>query len=396
MIFLGFVDAFLQVLAIIGIIIVGGFVIFFLGDIVLSVLDPNYVRFGHRKKENNDEKLKEVDKEQTKELEFSFEDADENAFVKTEKESSLNINQEEVKEQADDIKEKEAEQTEEVDELKLEEEKFKQNMLKEIEERKGQQDHKDEINEFFFDDEDINVFNDEEPIEGQEQLELETPIEIEPQEEISEEENILENKEENLEEKDEILDEDEELNSEIENLKAQFEAEIEKLKAKNDELEKELAQKPEIISSTGIEEYENRLEVLKERLSANEKELRKIKKEYIPLRKVSKTLESDERKLRRKEALVAKQKVVLYGVNNIADIDEEKAKKLSEELDLLEGLKLSVQHCEEVMAANKDRYPILESTYNILINNNETLKADIKATEEAIEKLKSEEAGSEE
>lgn len=396
MIFLGFVDAFLQVLAIIGIIIVGGFVIFFLGDIVLSVLDPNYVRFGHRKKENNDEKLKEVDKEQTKELEFSFEDADENAFVKTEKESSLNINQEEVKEQADDIKEKEAEQTEEVDELKLEEEKFKQNMLKEIEERKGQQDHKDEINEFFFDDEDINVFNDEEPIEGQEQLELETPIEIEPQEEISEEENILENKEENLEEKDEILDEDEELNSEIENLKAQFEAEIEKLKAKNDELEKELAQKPEIISTTGIEEYENRLEVLKERLSANEKELRKIKKEYIPLRKVSKTLESDERKLRRKEALVAKQKVVLYGVNNIADIDEEKAKKLSEELDLLEGLKLSVQHCEEVMAANKDRYPILESTYNILINNNETLKADIKATEEAIEKLKSEEAGSEE
>ena len=396
MIFLGFVDAFLQVLAIIGIIIVGGFVIFFLGDIVLSVLDPNYVRFGHRKKENNDEKLKEVDKEQTKELEFSFEDADENAFVKTEKESSLNINQEEVKEQADDIKEKEAEQTEEVDELKLEEEKFKQNMLKEIEERKGQQDNKDEINEFFFDDEDINVFNDEEPIEGQEQLELETPIEIEPQEEISEEENILENKEENLEEKDEILDEDEELNSEIENLKAQFEAEIEKLKAKNDELEKELAQKPEIISTTGIEEYENRLEVLKERLSANEKELRKIKKEYIPLRKVSKTLESDERKLRRKEALVAKQKVVLYGVNNIADIDEEKAKKLSEELDLLEGLKLSVQHCEEVMAANKDRYPILESTYNILINNNETLKADIKATEEAIEKIKSEEAGSEE
>ena len=48
MVFLGFVDAFLQVLAIIGIIIVGGFVIFFLGDIVLSILDPNYVRFGQR------------------------------------------------------------------------------------------------------------------------------------------------------------------------------------------------------------------------------------------------------------------------------------------------------------------------------------------------------------
>ena len=57
---------------------------------------------------------------------------------------------------------------------------------------------------------------------------------------------------------------------------------------------------------------------------------------------------------------------------------------------MLEGLKLSVQHCEEVMAANKDRYPILENTYNILTNNNEALKADIKATEEAIEKIKAE------
>ena len=40
--------------------------------------------------------------------------------------------------------------------------------------------------------------------------------------------------------------------------------------------------------------------------------------------------------------------------------------KLSEDLDVLDALRLSVQHCEEVMKENEDRYPILENTYNIL------------------------------
>ena len=390
MVFLGFVDAFLQVLAIIGIIIVGGFVIFFLGDIVLSILDPNYVRFGQRrKKEEKEEDVKQIEhtKEQPKELEFSFEDADEDAFVKAEEVKPVVIEhpvekQEEVKEEP--IAEPEVEQPEEVDELKVAEEEFKKNMLKDIEERQKQkeEEEKENYNGFFFDDEDINVFEDE-PIEGQEQIELEAPKEEEPAVEEVEEPVEVEPEEEEAKE-------EEVVSSEIEDLKAQFAAEIARLQAKNEELEKELATKAEVGPTMGIEEYEARLETLKERLSANEKELRKVKKEYIPLRKVNRTLESDKRKLRRKEAIVAKQKVVLYGVNNIADIDEEKAKKLSEELDLLEGLKLSVQHCEEVMAANKDRYPILENTYNILTNNNEALKADIKATEEAIEKIKAE------
>ncbi len=394
MVFLGFVDAFLQVLAIIGIIIVGGFVIFFLGDIVLSILDPNYVRFGQRrKKEEKEEDVKQIEhtKEQPKELEFSFEDADEDAFVKADEVKPVVIEhpvekQEEVKEEPVQAEQ----EPEDVDELKMAEEEFKKNMLKDIEERQKQkeEEEKENYNGFFFDDEDINVFEDE-PIEGQEQIELEAPKE----EEVQQEEPAAEEVEEPVEvvePEEEEAKEEEVVNSEIEDLKAQFAAEIARLQAKNEELEKELATKAEVGPTMGIEEYEARLETLKERLSANEKELRKVKKEYIPLRKVSRTLESDERKLRRKEAIVAKQKVVLYGVNNIADIDEEKAKKLSEELDLLEGLKLSVQHCEEVMAANKDRYPILENTYNILTNNNEALKADIKATEEAIEKLRAE------
>ena len=99
------------------------------------------------------------------------------------------------------------------------------------------------------------------------------------------------------------------------------------------------------------------------------------------------TLENDKKKLRRKEAIVAKQKVVLYGVNNYVDIDEEKAKKLSEELDLLEGLRLSVQHCEEVMQKNKDRFPILERTNKFLIKSNVELKEDILNLEKQIEEL---------
>lgn len=375
----GFGDAFISVLAIIGIILVGGFLIFFLGDLVLSVLDPEYVHFWQRKKngekvkDKQSSKEKDEKQEETKELEFKFDEADKDAFAKEDEEPKVEVAPvEEVKEEpaeevVEEVKEEPAQEepAEEVDELKAEEELFKQNMLKEIEERRQKQaDGSDEpFENFFYDDEDIAVFGDEEQAEA-------------PAAEATTEKTVEET-------------EETEAQPSIEELRTQFEAEIAKLQARNEELENELNSKEEVNAPAGnIEEYEARLETLKDRLTANEKELRKVKKEYIPLRKVSKTLENDERKLRRKEAIVAKQKVVFYGVNNIADIDEEKAKKLSEELDLLEGLKLSVQHCEEVMTANKDRYPILENTFNILTANNETLKADIKETEDAIEALK--------
>ena len=147
--------------------------------------------------------------------------------------------------------------------------------------------------------------------------------------------------------------------------------------------------KNSLASTMSLEELEAKLAEEQDRLKANEKELRQCKKEFLPLRRVKKTLENDEKKLRRKEALVAKQKVVLYGVNNYADIDEEKAKKLAEDLDLLDGLKLSVQHCEEVMAKNEERYPLLEKIYNLLTSQNTEIKDDIKKLQEAIDELKS-------
>ena len=137
-----------------------------------------------------------------------------------------------------------------------------------------------------------------------------------------------------------------------------------------------------------LEQLEARLKKLQARLKVNERDLRGNRKEYKPLARVKRNLERDQEKLRRKEAIVARKKVLLYGVNNYVDIDEEKAKKLSEDLDLLDGLRLSVQHCEEVMEQNKDRFPILEKTNQILVEQNQQIKDDIAEVEDAIAKLK--------
>ena len=150
---------------------------------------------------------------------------------------------------------------------------------------------------------------------------------------------------------------------------------------------------PVVVPTNGalsLDELKARLAAAEEKLAATEKEFRACKKEYSPLRRVWTTHERDEKKLRRKEALVAKQKVVLYGVNNYADIDEEKAKKLAEDLDLLDGLKLSVQHCEEVMKKNAERYPLLEKMFNVLKARNEELRADIAYYKQEISKLEEE------
>ena len=168
------------------------------------------------------------------------------------------------------------------------------------------------------------------------------------------------------------------------------ESEVESEEAVEEPAEEEASEETTNVpaSNISLEDLEKELAETQEKLKANEKELRQCKKEFIPLRRVKKTLESDEKKLRRKEALVAKQKVVLYGVNNYSDIDEEKAKKLAEDLDLLDGLKLSVQHCEEVMSKNAERYPLLEKIFNLLSAQNAELKENIKNLQEAIEELK--------
>ncbi|MBP3619338.1 MAG: hypothetical protein J6J24_01610, partial [Clostridia bacterium] len=150
------------------------------------------------------------------------------------------------------------------------------------------------------------------------------------------------------------------------------------------------------ISALSLEEIKEKLALAEERLKATEKEFKQCKKEYIPLKRVWNTYEKDQKKLRRKEALVAKQKVLLYGVNNYADIDPDKANKLAEDLDLLDGLKLSVQHCQEVMKNNEERYPLLEKMYNVLKLRNDELKKDIAIYRQEIARIESEENGTSE
>mgnify|MGYP001625226256 FL=1 len=409
--FVDFGSALVNVLAIIAIIIAGGFIIFFLGDLLLSILDPK-TEDKKKAKEERPEVLKEEKK------------VEEPKFVPIEevKPEPVQEKEEEVKTVDEDLAEKERLELGYVEEpkdsfadLRAAEEEYKQNNLKALEEKQNivKEEPADEdidLNDFFFDDEDFNfgVQEDEEPekveedkLDGQVSIfNEEAPVSEEKVEEKTE--TVEENKvsEEAQAEIDELRRELEEQKAEYEALKEQTEKEKNKWQEERAALEnlfETTENKEEFVPMMTLKEYEARLEVLKERLKANEKDLKANKKEFLPLARVKKNLDNDKKKLRRREALVAKQKVVLYGVNNYVDIDEEKAKKLAEDLDLLDGLRLSVQHCEEVIAANKERYPILETTNRILTTVNKEIKADIQEVETAIAKLKAEEdAGSKE
>lgn len=218
----------------------------------------------------------------------------------------------------------------------------------------------------------------------------------EVEEEKAEAEEIVESTEEQNQEL--INSEINKLNEIIKELNAKIEAE----QAKNAEIEEKAKQDIENIKKEyeekanaevdempleSLETLEEKLADLIEREKQNDKDLKANKKEYIPLARIERTLENDQNKLRRREAIVAKKKIVLFGVNNYV-VDEEKEKKLKEDLDLLEGLRMSVNHCEEVMEANKDRYPVLKRTNEILTRNAEQIENDIKEVEAKIAKIK--------
>ena len=212
----------------------------------------------------------------------------------------------------------------------------------------------------------------EETVEGLDQL----FEEVEPVEETEVEEELIEEK---------IVEEIqpvEQPNAEVEALKAQL-AEL------NKQLELARSAKIEVVKiDVTEEECVARLEMLEERLKSVKKDYKTNAKEYRPLKKVMNDLERYQTKLRRKEAVVAKKKVALYGVNNYVDIDKEKAEKLANELELLDGLRLSVNHCEDVINANKDRFPVLEHTNQILEDQIANIEADIASTQETLQKIR--------
>ena len=371
----------ITVVVVLGIIVAGGFLLYFMGDLFMSL--------SHKKKDENT--IAKRQEEQNKALEErinALEKADE---IKKDPEIATILYNGAVVEDynPDEEKEEEQEATEEVSEEEETEE------LETSEE--PTEETNEETSEETEEEDDTTEFIRQRRMELMERL---ARMQAQEEEEPTEEEDAVDltdsNEEETTEETTEETEEPEETpdEPEAEETTEETTEESEEEEPKTEDADKVAVYEEAkgdvnaLASAMTLDELEAKLAEEQEKLKANEKELRKCKKEFIPLRRVKRTLESDEKKLRRKEALVAKQKVVLYGVNNYADIDEEKAKKLEEDLDLLEGLKLSVQHCEEVMEKNSERYPLLEKIFNLLSSQNTEIKEDIKELQEAIDSLK--------
>ncbi len=351
----------ITIIVVLGIIVAGGFLFYFMGDLLMGLANKKKDTDAINQKQINETKALAERVESLENAEEAKQDPDiaailyDGAVVEDldeEEETAEEVSEEELTEEATEELEETAE-TEEVEET--------------------EETTEEETSETEEEEDDTAEFIRQRRAELMERLaRMQEEQEAEEEEEESEEDDSVDLEEETEETAEEVEETAEEETEEI--------APVET---------------PVIPTTTAIdplagltrEELEARLASEQEKLKENEKDLRTCKKEFIPLRRVKKTLEKDENKLRRKEALVAKQKVVLYGVNNYADIDEEKAKKLAEDLDLLDGLKLSVQHCQEVMSKNEERYPLLEKIFTLLSAQNEEIKADIKELQDAIAKL---------
>lgn len=373
-----FFEVFLNVLAVLGIIAVGAFVIVFLSDLLISIVDGSNGIFFKRAKNKDKVNVKQKPK-----LLTSSQSAEAIAFeeeVKTEKSEEIfdGIDYEKAKLEEKEINsfvkpaqvvEPVAPAVKNVEEKELEDER-----LRLIRERRR------EFEKDFAPEPEIK---DTKESLNERMMEIEIDKEFEKiskkaMEELEAEEAAASNK---------LEKEKKRYESEILSLKTQIENQKQKIVVLENVVATKESSKGEFVTIGSKEDIESRLVVLRQRLKDYEKEFSVSKKDFLPLKRVNDTLEADKKKLRRREAVVAKRKVQLYGVNNYIDIDEEKAKELAEELDLLEGLRLSVKHCEDVMANNKDRYPVLERNYSILKSNIDNLKQDIEELEKQLEKL---------
>ncbi len=384
-----FWDTFLSVLGVIGIIAVAAFVIVFLSDLFISIIDGTNGIFFKRNKNKANNSGSEDEIKRPKLLDKNVKQLEEPEEEPTQEEE---VEQQKAPVVLSEEKEEEVEEPHAIDleQARLEEEEAKKNMgiaqepqNEVVRETPSVESKKDEDSDGG---REIESFINQVTEETKEEY-----VELARKKDEEERQKAIEAEKEELEES---KKREEELARKIEELTRQIEEDKEKIKA----LEEKNVGTIQMVKmpTESKEELENRLEVLKQRLKENEKELSVNRKEFVPLRRVNMTLDNDKKKLSRKEAIVAKQKVVLYGVNNYVDIDEEKAKKLSEELDLLEGLRLSVQHCEEVMQKNKDRYPILERANAFLVKNQAQLKEDIADIERKLALIEEENKAKEE
>ena len=363
-------EIFTAVLGVIGIlclIAAGTFIIIFLSDLVISIIEGKKGIFFSRKSENAKVKIEENEQVSEQQKALTFNDEFESVDLKqAELERQL---MEEKNSEFEDrqqlLSEKQVEDVED-DKVSKEEENLDAlyaQLIAEVNDEISNQKNEEEDLEL---EEIINSIEDED----KEEAELE---EVEDDEEETETEEVKNLKAE-LEE--------------LKNLLAKEKEEKAKAEEEKDNLAKELEEKQTVVVEDGesLESLLERKGNLEERLKITEKELKQNKKEYIPLSRIKRTLENDEAKLRRREAIVAKKKIVLFGVNNYV-VDPEKEQQLANDLDALEALRLSVQHCEEVIKENEDRYPILENTNKILTKTVEDLKADLEKVEAKIKAI---------
>lgn len=437
--------AFISIMAIVAIVVVGGGLIAFIAHMILGVFDN-----GKQSKPKAEREV--LDYAQYKQLENSLHSTVEKDYdfeainkakaakekemlekenfsiydLEDDKDDELEEIENRLKTQLEEAEEKPveepAQQPQENVEIKVEEpaeeveeeiDNFDlENMLNEIsndiiEEEKMQNESEeismsDELASYSIDDLLKQVEETEEDEEVQEVEDYQEIEEMEDEEVETVETEVFETKEESNEEIELLKAQLAELNKQLEEARTgnkqleEMNKQLEEAKTENmrlEEINKKLEEaKTEKVEVVRIdmteEECVARLETLEERLKSVKKQYKTNSKEYRPLKKVMNDLEKYQTKLRRKETVVAKKKVSLYGVNNYVDIDKEKAEKLANELELLDGLRLSVSHCEEVINANKDRFPILEHTNQILEDQIAHIEADIESTKLTLQKIR--------
>ena len=430
--------ALVSIMAIVAVVLVAGGIIAFIAHLIIGALDrtDKNVNYEGRTELLDYAAYKQSQANsgnQTNEYDFDAINKakveEEKSLLEEEVDDNFEIDDELVNEIAEEIKEEKIEEpVEKVEEVKVVEdddddldfdamlEEISNDIIEEEKEKATEENApkmSDELGSYSIE-EYMNSLNEEiEEVEPAVEEVTEEIEEVEPivAEEVANEETITETEDEG-DEALEILPEieemvEEEAEEEIEEVKEPVEEKedeskkiIEDLKAQLADLNKQLeaarSSKTEVVTiNMTEEECVARLAMLEERLKDVKKDYKTNMKEYRPLKKVMNDLGKYQTKLRRKDTIVAKKKVALYGVNNYVDIDKEKAEKLANDLELLEGLRLSVSHCEEVINANKDRYPILERTNQILEDQIAHIEADIASTQATLAKIREENGESE-
>lgn len=390
-----FLKILLDVLGIVGILVFGSFVLVLLADLFLSALDKREGIFFNKHKDK--EPAKEEEKEEEQVEEYNPEDTSIAEPVEEEpveeynpEEQGVGIDYDKAAEEQEALENKEEEEEEEEDsELDPILEEVTAQALKELEEA--------EVKErkvfTYVEPEPEPEPEPEEEVVDEEKLELERRIK-ELEDARAKDQAEMERLQEEMRKSETVVVESDDsrkyaniarMNATLNRIKRNTE------KLANQEPEKERTEVTvtEEVTMTKPrfqrEYYVDRLAKLEGELKDSNRELRQINKEYLPVARVKKIYDRDINKLRRKEAIVAKQKLAIYGVNKSGEVDEKKKAKLEENVKELKELKDSIFECEKVIKANKDRFPALEKSHKLILKQIKRINDDITSTQESID-----------